>query len=327
MTNLVVFDWDAEKDTLFTKGVSEASGEKYNKIGVKQGKLFYLRSFFLVMRLFFTRRKYNKIIFWQQRHGIWFAFLCSLFHVEKCNRIMVLTFIFKEVPGIKGKIKKKLFDIAIGSKYIDLAICYSKKECDYYSELFHQPREKFMAAIYGIKDEIDKFDTKIDDEKCVVAAGCSNRDYDFLVNALDGTNYNVKIIDRTCQIKDTSNIKILKDVTYGDELYSLISKAVTVVVPLKDQNISSGQTVIEQAMMFGKPVIVTESKAVLEYLIDGENGYIIKKDKNQLLEKLNQLCSDDKLYFDMSKSARRFYEDNFSLNLLGRRIAEFAKMM
>ena len=85
---------------------------------------------------------------------------------------------------------------------------------------------------------------------------------------------------------------------------------------------SSGQLVILQAMQFAKPVIVTESKAVTDYISDGQEGFIIPKDEQILREKIELLYQDKKLYNQMSAKARERYEKNFSIKSLGKQITD-----
>lgn len=60
-----------------------------------------------------------------------------------------------------------------------------------------------------------------------------------------------------------------------------------------DTNISAGQTVFIQAMMFGKLIIVTESNTISEYVQDQVNGLVIKKNPEALREAMNWLMIKD----------------------------------
>lgn len=62
-----------------------------------------------------------------------------------------------------------------------------------------------------------------------------------------------------------------------------------VILPLDDENISSGQLVILQAIMLGKPAIVTRNRTVTDYIIDGYNGYVIEKNEESLIKMIKKL--------------------------------------
>lgn len=91
----------------------------------------------------------------------------------------------------------------------------------------------------------------------------------------------------------SNNCKVIKDITFGHELYNEIANCFAVVVPLVDTNISAGQTVFIQAMMFGKLIIVTESNTISEYVQDQVNGLVIKKNPEALREAMNWLMIKD----------------------------------
>ena len=80
-----------------------------------------------------------------------------------------------------------------------------------------------------------------------------------------------------------------------------------VVVPLKDTETSSGQLVILQAMMLGKPVIVTENKTARFYLEDNQTGFIIDKTPTALHNVLKVLSENPKIYTGISHQLSIFY--------------------
>ena len=71
--------------------------------------------------------------------------------------------------------------------------------------------------------------------------------------------------------------------------------------------------------MLGKPVIVTKNDTVYDYLTDGETGYIIGKDPEELHQALEKL-KDPENYKRISANARRKFEECFSLYELGCRV-------
>ena len=142
----------------------------------------------------------------------------------------------------------------------------------------------------------------------------------FLIEALKGSKYKVIIVDSTFEKLSIQNCEIRKDINYGKELNEIIAKAFCVVVPLKDVNISSGQTVIIQAMMFGKPIIITKNNAIKEYVDDGITGFIINKNKDELIKKIELLSEDLELYKSMSLHARQKFINEFTIEAMGRNV-------
>ncbi|SEL72752.1 Glycosyltransferase involved in cell wall bisynthesis [Butyrivibrio sp. ob235] len=322
MVNVNVFDWDAADNNTLTSELRNIVGGTWKVVGMTdEDRKSIILKIRLVLSLFFKRNIMDEIVFWQQSHGLMYANLLELLRVKKVNRITIMTLIYKESKGFRGKIKYNFFKRALQSKHVNTIICYSANECELYSNIFEVPIEKFahtMLGVHDFKQDISKYSS---DKGYLLAAGNSNRDYKFLTEALNGTNYKCYIIDRTCELSDTDNCKIVRNVNYGEQLYSFIENSQAIIIPLVDENISSGQTVIIQAFMFGKPVIATYSKAIDEYITDGVNGYIISKNKQDLLNKIEDFYSDEKKYESMSKAARKQYEDNFSYEAFSKNVA------
>lgn len=68
------------------------------------------------------------------------------------------------------------------------------------------------------------------------------------------------------------------------------------------------------AEAIGLPVITTDWIGCRDTVVDGYNGFIIPpKDSILLAEKIELLVNDDKLRQEMGKNARKYAEDNFSI--------------
>ena len=80
--------------------------------------------------------------------------------------------------------------------------------------------------------------------------------------------------------------------------------------------------VIVEALAAGLPIISTDKGAIIESVIDGYNGYIVKpKSPNQITEKIIKLMNDKNLRDQMSANNLNIYNkkltekklvDNFS---------------
>lgn len=332
--NVILIDFPKKEKWEFRKSLEkqtdlsweeEASVSNQRRKNKLSNIIRYLKYFIFPFKIFLKRKKFQNIVAWQQFYGVLYAFYSRLFHSKKYNKLIIMTFIYKEKKGLIGKIYYKFVKYAIQNEYIDKFICFSKKECNYYSKKFNINPKKFEFCRLGI-EEIPKEILKTEDkeEKYVISVGRSNRDYDFLYRALENTNYKVKILSDECNLKDTSNIKIYKDI-FNEEYYKTLNNAYIVVVPLLDENISSGQLVFLQAMQLGKPIICTESKTVKDYIENGENGFIIKKEKNELINKINELYNNKELYKSISQNEKTMYEEKFSLKSLGKQVADILK--
>ena len=69
------------------------------------------------------------------------------------------------------------------------------------------------------------------------------------------------------------NVELRCDIPRDDYL-ALLQKAAFVVVPLHRRHCSTGQVVILEANALGKPVIATRALGTIDYVEDGETGYL-----------------------------------------------------
>lgn len=324
MKNIIAVDYDSPGDWPFLKAMEDCTGEKWflkkyicNIHGNwLQSVVRYLKYFIIAFKIFLNRKEYKTIVTWQQFYGIIYAFYCRFFRVRKANKVVLMTFIYKSKDGIIGKLYYNFVNYALTSGHIDKVIVFSGSEREYYGRQFELNKDIIVSAKLGI-DEVD-ISTK--SGKYYISAGRSNRDYAFLRKHWESINSELRIICDTIREDDTDNIKYLK--YCHDENYLLeLAGCYAVVISLDDENISSGQLVILQAKMFGKPVIVTDNTTVREYVKDGVDGYIIKKDGRALKTALKSISDPDK-YLELSENSKKEFKSTFTVWEMGLRIGK-----
>lgn len=326
--NIILIDFPKIENWEFKNALNKKTGIEWEEIVAisnksRKNKIYnvvrYFKYFSLPFNIFFHRKKYKNIIAWQQFYGLIYAFYCRIFNVKKVNNLIIMTFIYKEKKGFIGKIYSKFMQYSVQSKYIDSIVCFSKEEINLYSQIFKKAKEKFILCHLGI-EKINIDESQNSKEKTILSCGRSNRDYNFLYNALKDTNYKLDIISDECNIyTNCSNITIHNNIN-GQAYFEMLNKCYIVVIPLENKKISSGQLVCLQAMQLGKPVICTESDTIRDYIQDGINGFIIEKENIKLLDSIKKLFNDKELYDKISSSEKKFFNENCSLSALGEQI-------
>lgn len=328
MKNVILVDFKKDNNWEFAKKINEYA--PFEVRGIQTNKKFHHSKIGTIVRYFiyflyplyfvlFKSRKYNRVIAWQQFYGINFAFWSRLLHLKKQNYLAIDTFIYKPRGGQLGKFYYKYIKWSVDNKYVDKIICYSSSEPKLYSKVLDMPISKFCFVPLGI-ERIKGVESSKGDY--IFTTGRSNRDYDFLIDAMNGANMKVEIACSGYEyhgISNTSNVEIMQN-CYGKEMLQVLANSFCVVIPLKDTHISSGQLVILQAMQLGKPVIVTENDTAKDYIKNSKNGYIIKKEKDVLLDTIKTLKDNDLLYNNISQNARATFEKEFSLSGLATNI-------
>lgn len=288
--------------------------------GIMENMLRILFYFLFPLTIVIQRSNYDKIIGWQQFYGLNFAFWCRIFHLKKVNDLTVMTFIYKKKHGFIGELYHKYMRYVLTSKYIDRLICFAKEECKYYSDLFGIDEHKFIYIPLGIRDIKVNNDTV--DEGFLFATGRSNRNYDFVIETLSGTKYNLIIANDVYKRTDLpQNITLLQS-CYGKDMIKMMSKCHCVLIPLTDLTVSSGQLVALQAMSLGKPVICTNSDGIKDYVKNGETGILVDNKKELWLEAIKKLYLDVKYYKYLSSEAFDIFHKKYTETSMFKKIAE-----
>lgn len=287
--------------------------EYHKGLGNIRRQLCYLT---LAIKAIFCCKRYDAVIAWQQFFGIYMGAIMRFLHLGIKCPIIIMTFIYKPRTGFKGKLYQRFVKYALSAKQVKCVTVYSQSEVNHYSQLLGLPQERFTALHLGIDD------TPVETTKgdFIFSTGRSLRDYDFLCNA-SPENFPVVIAADNYYPKiDKKHITVLRD-CFGDAMLHRMAECFCVVVPLKDTETSSGQLVILQAMMLGKPVIVTENKTARFYLEDNQTGFIIDKTQAALQNALKILSEDREKYNEISQNARNEFSEKFTTYRLGKDVS------
>lgn len=268
------------------------------------------------------RRKFDRIIGWQQFYGLNTAFFFRLFRMKKLNRLYVMTFIYRKRHGLLGSLYHRYMRFIVTSRYIDRIICFSRDEVAYYSSVFGVDKDKFVFVPLGIRMAGD---IEVRDEGYVFSTGRSNRDYGFLLEVLKGMGHKAIIACDTYANSTTApDVDILTD-CHGDDMERLMAKCHIVVIPLKDANVSSGQLVLLRAMSLGKPVVCTASNGVRDYIVDRKTGLLVDNDRDEWREAINGLYENRTFYKELSDNSKKIFQEHFSDEAMYKKIAQVVR--
>jgi len=115
----------------------------------------------------------------------------------------------------------------------------------------------------------------------IFAGGNSYRDYELLVEAVEGLGYPVRIAS-AWQPGRALPQNVTVERLGLDQYDDAMAGATLVVVPLCQMPRSAGQQTYLSAMRLGKPVIVTKAAGVCDYVQEGETGRVVDSDPASL---------------------------------------------
>lgn len=274
---------------------------------------FYTMYALHAFRLFVTKQHIGVIISWSDYLcGMFYACLCKFFHLRKTSVIILMGFIYNEKKdgGIAERLKKSITKYAVCSPYVDYLVVYSKGEIDYYHELLGIPRQKIQ--FFPLSIDMTYFcqakALPVKDECYIFSVGGTNRDYPFLIKALNNCGHNVHIAcNALSESMNTENITIHSNM-YGDEMQQYMYNSYCVTIPLKGERIiSSGQLAVLHATYMKKPIICTKGSCIADYLIDEYNAILVENNEEDWLNALERLYTDKELYHRLAENGYKTY--------------------
>lgn len=327
--NYVVVDFDPHKSgqvksySDLLEALDNTTRKKWEFSGVQVHKAEfhslkrYLAYFKHGLTLFFERKQIENLLSFQQFYGLIFALYCRLWGVKKTTKVCILSFIYKPKNGFVGKIYKNFIKYIVNSKYIDKLLVHSTKEIEFYAKTLNINKSKLQFVPLGIVD-IGMGTSNSYKGDYILSAGNSNRDFNFVENALVGKPYEVEIYSDEYYEHINQNVQCKKGLPTREYLEKL-SRCFCVVIALDNPNISSGQLVMLQSYALGKPLIITKTKGCKEYIKE-PIAISIEKSEEALISAVEKLKNDDVYYESCSRHGRKTFEENFSLKSMGQQI-------
>lgn len=270
-------------------------------IGNKKGAQITTRDIpYIMLRVFrvmyLSRKKYDFIFTFECDMT---SFVISLFQTvffRHKPRHIILTFIMRENDGgIMSSIKYALMRFIFLSLY--KAVCSSRSEASYYNSEFRWNNKAIFIPLlcapeFGARDE----SSGVDD--FIIAAGRTFRDFQTLIEAVRETHIRLIIVTSPGQISNVDlpdNISVLYDI-HVEELNELIERSRFVVLPLENRKISTGQSVLLQAMAMKKAVIVTRTNGTEDYIENMKSGIFVEPNNVlNLRQSITLLYNDNEL--------------------------------
>ncbi|UCC63978.1 MAG: glycosyltransferase family 4 protein [Anaerolineae bacterium] len=106
------------------------------------------------------------------------------------------------------------------------------------------------------------------------------------------------------------------------ELRGFYAQSQFIVLPIHDSIFSAGATAILEAMCMGRAAIVTRSRGILDYVVDGETGILVDPgDVTAMREAVQYLLAHPEEARRMGRNARQHVEKELNLDIYLERIA------
>lgn len=334
--NVVLADCPSEEISSLLDGMNSATHNEYKCIsevacGIRTGLISELKRysayFAAAWHAYKRRNEYNIVVGWQQFYALIFCFYCNVFRVKKENTVVALNFTYREKKGMIGKIYAWFMHKCVIGGYMDYIHVLSEEYADVISSNLKFPREKIIVTPFGVDDIYSRWRHSQAPEGYrkngyALSIGRSNRDFDLLIDIWKTIDFPLIIISDTYVPPKTlpDNVIVISNVA-GDEQYPYIMNAKLAIIPIKDGQICSGDTVLLTTLSFEKTVVVTAPSTLAEmYIENGKNGYLVSKSPLEITSLIRDIITGKKP--ETGKNARKSYLDNFSRFSMGKKVSE-----
>jgi glycosyltransferase involved in cell wall biosynthesis len=196
------------------------------------------------------------------------------------------------------------------------------------------PEKRSELVLFGIRTDLRRPLRRQHVSRPVRVLSIGNdrhRDWDTLIAAVDGWNEcEVRIASQSLNaLKLSSSRNITRVIPKtNDELEQLYDWADLVVVPLRPNLHASGITVMQEAALFGVPIIVTDTGGLRAYFGNSQVRYIPTGNAQALKQAIADLASDAQLRKNLAEAAQAHMgEGGLSSRAYARTHAELSKSL
>ncbi|SNR77513.1 glycosyltransferase family 4 protein [Blastococcus mobilis] len=277
-----------------------------------------------VTEAFLRRRQYQNIVARADRLGLPLA---GMFKAARSRRDLVLISVW-----LSPRKKAAFLQPLRVDSHLKAIVAYSSVQMEYAAEHLGVPRAKLHHVRMQADERFWRHDGR-PSENLICAVGAEARDYATLLEAVRGLDVQVEIAVGSSVLRSGNaaldlgptvrpilasdlppNVRLRQQLDHR-ELRELYARARLVVVPLRDVDFDAGGTVISEAMMMGKPVVLTQIRGQADFIRDGETGlYVPPADPGALRVALERLLTNPEEAERMGGAAKRFAETHLTLD-------------
>lgn len=231
---------------------------------------------------------------------------------------------------LSGGRKTRLFQLWPLHQRFDHLICLSRLHADYALKQLGMPASK-VTFIHHHVDQRFFHPLKVESEDYILAVGQEGRDYRTLLQATRGTGLKLVVVANSpwstsrIELDEVGDTQVLSRIPYR-ELREVYAKARLVVLPLFGLDPADGITGMIEAMAMGKPLIVSRTTGVKDYVVDNETGvYVEPQNPEALRDAILSLWQQPAEQKRLGRNGRQAVEESMGLDMYVEKVVGIAR--
>lgn len=228
----------------------------------------------IALKAIFKSQKNDYIISWNFIIGAFIGFICRLLHIKR--RIISINMISHKKGSLISFFRKHIYNYTLGYNSFYFTV-NSNETITFYKSIYKIRNNQYLVLPDCWLPEY-QFYKQVDHDYSIFCGGEAQRDWNlFLAIAENLPQYSFIGVARKKYIKN--NIILPDNVTmYYDIDETLFNEYMNnssiVILPLKSC-MPSGLIVMFKAIFMHKPLIISRTPSVLNYIEDGYNGLLV----------------------------------------------------
>lgn len=225
--------------------------------------------------------------------------------------------------------KRVFFQYARVMNRLDCVLVYSTSEKNHAVSQLHLPEHKVQQIYYHADEHFFAPDGRQTEPGLICGAGQLLRDYDCLIDAVEGLDVRVQIAAGSPWIDQPLKPRraLPSNISWGKlsrfDLRELYARSSIAVVPILENGYQTGIATILEMMAMGKCVIATRTRGQTDTIVDGETGiYVPPSDRGALRAAIEGALNDPEKVKRIGNAARKFVEQNAGLDRFVERVAK-----
>jgi glycosyltransferase involved in cell wall biosynthesis len=286
-----------------------------------------------VLEALFICKRYDVILSQSEKVALPLALMMRILHMKTPH----IAIISRITSTNEAQSKRKKWFLKQTRKSISRYLLWSSVQSKIAIEELGIAPEKVTLIKRGVDQEFWKENSAPVETDMICSVGMEERDYPTLVKAvtpLDNIPCHIatgtargELFESVRKLYEIDNLAphITVGVKAQSELRELYRKSRFTVVSLRKTDSDNGLTTILETMAMGKPVICSRVEGQVDVIIEGETGiYVPQGDPDALRRAIVELWNDPVRCRNMGMEARKYIEQNHSLETFVGRIREVA---